>query len=121
MKAKVLVLACLVGLLSASVVLAQEKGGKGAAGGRMDGVISQLNLDAKQQAEVTKLREQMRADVEKAGTDKEAKHQAYTNFRTKLMEILTPEQKQKFEELMPKRGQHGGAAAGGEKKGEAPK
>ena len=125
MKAKMLLVACLVSLMSASMVMAQGKGrsehaGKGGQGSRMDGILSQLNLDEKQQGEVSKLREQMRTEMQSAKGNKEAMHQAMTNFRTKVMEILTPEQKQKFEQLMSKGGAHHGegkgpgAGAGGE-------
>jgi Spy/CpxP family protein refolding chaperone len=123
-------LACAVILVSMSVAMAQkqpgEKGagrgehaGGGQPGGGMDGMLSQLNLDEKQQAEVAKIREEMKAEMEKAHGDKTAMRPVMQQFMSKVEAILTPEQKQKLQTLRAQHKRGGrGAGAGGPGGGE---
>ena len=71
----------------------------GQPGAWIDGMLSQLNLDEKQQAEVSKAREEMKAEMEKAKGDRAAMRPAMQQFMSKVEAILTPEQKKKFEEI----------------------
>ena len=118
MKAKALLVACAVGILSASLVMAQEQPGAGAAPGQgqakdqgqaqppragaghgntrsMEALFAQLNLDEKQKEAGTKLNEEARAQIQKIWAD----------WQAKFMEILTPEQKEKFQEILAQRQQ----------------
>jgi Spy/CpxP family protein refolding chaperone len=110
MKAMRVVIVLAIGVLVASVAFAQRgpqgegRGGRGEQGGKggpgmMDGILSQLNLDEKQQAAVDKLREEMKTAMENAKGNKDAQKTAWQAFQSKVMEILTPEQKKKFEDL----------------------
>ena len=125
MRVRMALLAFAVILVSMSVAMAQkpagEKGagrGEHAGGGQpgawIDGMLSQLNLDEKQQAEVSKAREEMKAEIAKANGDKTAMRPAMQQFMSKVEAVLTPEQKKKFEEIRAqhKHGGHGPGAGG---------
>jgi Spy/CpxP family protein refolding chaperone len=119
-------------VLSMAVAVAQEgqKGGGAGAGkgphgarggGGMDGMLAQLKLDEKQQAEVAKIKEEMKSEFDKAKGNREAMRPVMQQYITKIQAVLTPEQKTKFEELhaqrMKGRGPGGpGGAGGGEGK-----
>ena len=76
-----------------------------------DAMLSQLTLTDKQQAEVDKLREKMNAAAEKNQGNQDATRQATQEFRTKVLALLTPEQRKKLDEA---RAQHrGGSDRGG--------
>jgi len=128
MRVRTLVVACAVMVLSMSVAMAQEgqKGGAGAGkgphaarGGGMDGMLAQLKLDEKQQAEVAKIKEEMKPEFDKAKGNREAMRPVMQQYTSKIEAVLTPEQKTKFEELRAQRMKgHGAGGPGGAGGGE---
>lgn len=120
MRLRTLLVACAVMVLSMAVAMAQEghKGGGAGAGkgpgagrgGGMDGMLAQLKLDEKQQAEVAKIKEEMKPELEKAQGNRDQMRTVMQQFMTKVEAVLTPEQKQKFQEI---RAKHRGRGAGG--------
>ena len=111
---------CLAGALAQDA----PRGGKGRgehagkAGGGMEALLSQLNLDEKQQAEVNKLKEELKPEMEKAQGNREAMRPLMQKFWNQVSPILTAEQRQKLQELRAKHGKGrgpggGGGAAGG--------
>jgi len=125
MRVRTALLACAVVLVSMSVAMAQKQPGEqgagrgaraggGQPGGGMDGMLSQLNLDEKQQAEVAKIREEMKPEMDKAKGDRAAMRPVMQQFMSKVEAILTPEQKQKLEAFRAQHKRGGrGAGAGG--------
>ena len=130
MRVRMLLVSCAVMVMAMSVAMAQDgpktggagegKGAHGArGGGGMDGILAQLKLDEKQQAEVAKIKEEMKPEFEKAKGNREAMRPLMQQYASKIEAVLTPEQKTKFQELRAQRmkghgaGGPGGAGAGG--------
>jgi len=123
MRVRTLLVACAVMVLSMAVAMAQEghKGGGAGAGkgpgagrgGGMDGMLAQLKLDEKQQAEVAKIKEEMKPELEKAQGNRDQMRTVMQQYMSKIEAVLTPEQKTKFDEIKAHHKREHGAGARG--------
>ncbi|MEW6354693.1 MAG: hypothetical protein AB1696_00065 [Planctomycetota bacterium] len=98
---RVLVLACVLGLLCASAQAAgkgkKEKGGE--AKGGIGAVLAGLNLAEEQKPKVDAAMATYQ-EKSKAAASKEEKKQARQEFEAELEKVLTPEQMTKYREEM---------------------